>query len=330
MTKVTVCADTEKGIKSPQRPDITYQYPLFILSIMTGLSSVIRLKDYHASTCIFHQIYSLCLVVFIAAASIYSGRGRVKYVYKYMLQTIRINDLIQQFLLSFSICFAIINVVLRGGNFLQGYFDKLRKIDSFLSTTMNLRSKRMFYYIRFFLFHFMFIILAVSDYFVWTAAMEYDLWKHYSFRLYLFYTCLLIVLQLLEYACTLHTRFVILNERLLDTFMNWSKDFDQQAKKEMMNELFPNAMTLVANKYLTVKVLTQIHEKMCDILDAVNDNFGFNIFMLIANIIVNTVLALNTILLFATGMLITFNPHYSEYVVALNVGWAFFFAVSTY
>lgn len=328
MSKIESDNDSESGKTLYKRLYISYKYPLYFISLINGLSPPLKLRDYQVKPSFFYKCYSVLLVILIISISIYSGYGRVVYVYKYLLQTVRINDMLQQILLTFSCCFAILKIALHGNNSLKLFFSKLRTVDTYLSTVTDLHENKKLYYLRFLLFHLVLAILCISDYLVWSNAMGYDIWFYYSFRLYMIYANLIVVLQLLEYTSNLQVRFSVVNEKLLDTFLHCSNDHDQNVKMKILKELSKKNLIVVCTKYLPVKELIYIHDLLCDVVELINNIYGFKIFLFVLSIIVTSVLVLNTVFLFATGLQVAFFPEYAIYIVLLNVCYALFFAVS--
>lgn len=327
MTRIS-STNQNGGMIKTHRPDLNYQWPLHILSVILGISVPIDLRKYKVLNSLLFKIYSFCLIIVIIYATIWSGIGRYKYAYQFLLQTMKINDVIQQFLLGCSTIFAILNITVKGHSTMVKYFDKMRKIDMYLSTTMNLTSKKVLYFFRFISFHIIIIILSYYDYYGWSKTMAFELWIYYSFRLFMFYINMIIVLQIAAIACSIHTRFTIINERLLDTFLNWTTAYDSQMKIQLKKELCPNTLTVNFMKYLPIKKISNIHDILCDVIDIVNELYGFNIFLLVSNIIVNCVMSLNIILIFGTGIQVAQNRDYEYIVLALNAAWAIYFMVS--
>lgn len=330
MPKIQNQNGEQNNKRTPQTQALAIHYPVYYISLITGLVGPITTKKYQTKKGIIHKIYSLILVLVIIVCASYSARGRFIYVYKHFLQTVRINDIIQQVLLTISTCFAILNMIFYGNKKLYEYFQKLQKVDAALLTTMDLKRKKMASYVRFVVFHVVMIGISIYDYFAWSNTMGFELWLYYAFRLYLFYLNLLIVLQLITFTCALHTRFSIVNERLLDTFLQWSNEIDCQTKREILNELMPKSYTIDFEKYLSVRCICLLHDMLCDLLDIVNDLFGLNIFFLMSNVIINCVLCLNAILIFGTGMQEVYNKEADGAVLVLNAFWALFFLVSIY
>lgn len=328
MSKIQADEEVKLNKNIPQKPEIGYHYPLYLISVITGLCVLVDAKRYKAKNSFLHKLYSICLVTIIIYGALYSGRGRVLYIYKYLLQTVRINDIIQQILLTISTVYAILNILFRGVKIINVYFEKLQKIDKQLLTTMNLKKKKILSHVRLVTYHIIIISVSIGDFFAWSYSMGYEAWIYYGFRLYMFYLNLLIVLQLTTFTCALHTRFAIVNERLLDSFMHWSNELDCRKKREIMNELCPEVLTISFVKYLPVACITSIHDMLCDLLDVVNDIFGFDIFFLVANIIINCVLSLNAILIFGTGLQVATNQDGDWAILVLNAAWALFCIVS--
>lgn len=318
-----ICCDDIPSAKKPQRPSITYHFPLYIVSVTTGLACPTELKRYVAKNSVYHRVYSVFLVVVIVGLSLYSAYGRYVAAYKYLLQTVRINDIMQQALLLISTVYAILNVTFCGSQKLNEYFNKLKCIDNHLCTTIDLKRRKILYYIRFFLVHVTMLVLCVCDYLAWSYAMGYGIWKYYSFRLFTYYLNIIVVMQITSFACTLKTRFQILNECLINTFKSISNQ-----PKDAINELRSKIIRPVLPPCMNLRGVITIHDLLCDIVDLLNDFYGFNIVLLVANIIVNIVMALNVVLIFGTGIQALSEKDSAEVIVALNVGWAALFLVS--
>lgn len=306
------------------KPDLTFQYPLYFISVLTGLSPPFDLQRYRTKKSYLHKIYSILLVVGIIYVSLISGIGRYNYAYKFLLQTVRINDMIQEILLTISSVYPILNVTLRGRSKLDAYFEKLRNIDTFLSTAINLRRIKLLYYIRFFVYHAIIISLTISDYLAWSYAMGYDLWLLYSFRLFLFYLNMIIVLQITSFACSVQLRFGIVNERLLDTFIQWFNEYEQRTRRRIKIELCPRSYTITVFKDLSIRSLISIHDSLCDVVEILNDLYGFNFFLLVSNIIVNCVMSLNIMMIFGTGIQVAKNKGLYSSRCECSVGYFFY------
>lgn len=175
------------------------------------------------------------------------------------------------------------------------------------------------------------ILICAYDYFAWTNAMGEGIYIYYSFRLYTYYLNIIVVLQINAFTSALETRFEILNERLLDTFYTWTN-----TSKDEINILCSDFKSLnsFCPKQLTVNCIAKIHDVLCDIIDLINDFYGFNIVLLVSNIIVNCVMALNVTLIFGVGIQrANVKESTTEVIfdiVLLNLFWASLFLVSSF
>lgn len=322
-----VFEESRKSTNPYQRPDILYHFPLYIISLITALATPICLKKYRPKPSFWYKCYCVLSIIAIIIITIYSAIGRQRTAYKFLIQTVKITDVIQQSLLLISNVYAIFNVLCWGSSKYNLYFEKLKHIDEHLCTTANIRKKKICYFFRLTLIHIAMIFVCIYDYFAWTHAMGDDIYQHYSFRLYTYYLNVVIVLQIMAFSSSIQTRFEILNERLLDSFYNWSEDSKEEVM--LLCDDFKN-LNSFCPKYLTLKCITKMHDILCDIVDLLNKVYGFNIVLLVANIIVNCVMALNVTLIFGTGVQPA-NKNQdtsSGNIVLLNVAWAALFLVS--
>lgn len=323
----------ELGNTSAKKIDVSYHYPLYIASYINGLCPPIKLSEYRVKTKIYYKCYSLLLIIIIASYSSYCQYGKILYCYQYILPTAKTNDVLVHIILTYSSCLAILKINFLEHNSVKLLFEKLKTIDTYFSTIMDLKEKKKVYNFRFVIFHFIIALLCIADYLIWTNAMIYELrnlWIYSSFFFYMIYANLIVVLQLVEYASNLQTRFSIVNEKLLDTFMHCSGDFDQNMKMKVVKELSPSSLKLTCRKYLPVKDLRYIHDLLCDIVDQINNIYGVNICMFVLNIILISVLVLNAGFLFATatGLPLTFHPEHTKQIVLLSAFFLLFFGVS--
>lgn len=331
MPKVKVTVDLESGNALPKKIDVSYHYPLYITSYINGLCPPIKLSEYQVKSSLCYKCYSLFLVIVIVSISTYCQIGKLLYCYQYLLPTVKINDVLLQIMLTFSCCLAILKMNFLGLSSVKILFEKLKTIDTYFCTIMDLKERKKLYCIRFVIFHVVLVLLCITDYCVWINAMGHDLidlWGYSSFLLYMIYANLIVVLQLVEYACNLRMRFSVVNEKLLDTFLHCSGDYDQNLKRKVVKELSQNNLMLTCAKYLPVKDLRYIHDLLCDIIDQINNIYGFNICLFVLNIVLTTVLVLNVGFLMFSGIQAVFYPEFSTHVIMLSVFYSLFFAVS--
>lgn len=324
---------TDYNIKNRKKEDeekltVSYGFPLYITSLINGLSIGMNIKEYKVANSILHKVYSIVLCAAIIVLTVYSLHGRIIYGYKFYTQTAQLNDLVQQVSLTFANCYAVLNTAFRGPTLLKDIYKKSMNIDKQLGTAKNCRWIKMQHYLRFFVSHVIFLLICFGDYFVWFTAMDCTAWKYFGFKLYTIYACMLVGLQIYEFASNLRDRFVIVNEKLVDSFLLWSDDYDPLEKKQLLEEIYPKELTAVCTKYFSVKDLTNLHDMLCDVMDLLNEIYGCVIFLLVSNFIVTGVVVLNVIFLYVTGMQVAVHEEHAGRVVLLNATCAFFFAVS--
>lgn len=320
----------EKNNKKPQRLDLSYHQPLYLLSTLIGLCPPTCLSDYYVKDSLLHRIYSLGLALFIFIISSYSLYGRIKYTYSFFLQTIKVTDTIKQILLTSTVCYAILNSAVRGHRIYGEYCEKLIKMDMYLKTKRNLKNDKIHYRLTLIITTFIMILLFVGDYVAWKQSIG-DYYIYYLLRLFESTIFVILSLQIIENFRAIYVRFCVLNEKLMESFMHWFNNFNVRvvSRNEMSSQVTLKTLTIDTGVYLPLKLLTELHDSLCDCVDLMNKFFGLCLFLMMSHLIVHTVAALNTMIVYAMGLDLAVSKDYDWLLIIVNAVWTLYYWVCT-
>lgn len=309
-----------------------FEYPIYITSLVNGLAVPMRIKDYYISDNILHRIYSIFIAILIVGLNGYDMYEETQYTYIYFSYTIKLNDILYSILLTFTNCFAILNMAFRGPRLLNAIVKKFKKIDRTLYISTQIENEISYYaFIMFVVFHMVYIGACVGSYLVWAKALGFRKWIYFSLKLYSIYAIMTIMLQIIFYADNVRLRFIALNESLVDSFLQWSDHLHHYKKKKILKDFFPKGFTKTGMKFLHMTDVINTHGMLCDIMAFLNEFFGIVVFLILPNVVVGTSGILNKIFLFLPGMPVhnrTFYETYGVSIVILYMTYTVFIAVS--
>lgn len=318
-----------KPVTEAQKPCIKYARPLYYISLLTALTCPIDFDRYTAKSGKWHKVYCVLMVIIIVIPTFLSLHGRRITAFVELQQTVQITDVISLVTVLISNVYAIINILLYGERYIKTYFELLEQIDRNLLTTMNLKRKRLLFYTHLIVTHLILAMLCAYDYWTWTMALGFEIWKYYAIRLYSTYLNFLVVIQICTFASALKVRFEILNERLFFVSMEWVGNLES-SKAIVLRDLFfsykKNSGTPELDG-LNLKCLIRMHDLLCDLIKLVNEAFGVNVVLLVCNIIINSVIAFNLMFIYGIGAQTSRTNNWED-IMALNTFWALVFVVS--
>lgn len=232
----------------------------------------------------FHKYYSVCMVTVLTVVLIFSINGRASEFYKEIDSVTPVLDVINQTLLTSSVCMAIMKA-----SFLNIEDFKLLKT-LFLKIDEGLRKEKYFtlgnnqFYLKTGLSHVIIILMIIYDVWITTDAFGTNVCIYYLLREFNQYEIFLLVLIIYNYVLSLRIRMENINRLLVDIGNN----ITHQLKENDISNHYKNG-DLSKN----VKQLRRLYDIGNQLIEIINKVFGWQLLSLWIIMVTEILLTIN-------------------------------------